>query len=57
MAAESAPIAVTDPDPDATLGYFVSAAEFERFLQLWDFLQTARYAWETPDEIAAALRK
>jgi hypothetical protein len=53
--AQSAPVMVTNQKTGVTLGYFVSAQEFEEFLRVRDLLPQARFAWEMPADLAAAL--
>jgi hypothetical protein len=55
--AQSAPVMVTNQKTGVVLGYFVSAAEFEKYLKVRDLLPTAAYAWEMPVDLAAELHK
>ena len=53
--AQSAPVKVTNQKTGVVLGYFVSAAEFEAYLEVREQLPQARFAWEMPDDLAAEL--
>jgi hypothetical protein len=53
--AQSAPVMVTNQKTGVTLGYFVSAQEFEEFLRVPDLLPQSRFAWEMPADMAEAL--
>lgn len=51
--AQSAPVQVTNQKTGVELGYFVSASEFEAYLEVREPLPQARIVWEMPDELAA----
>ena len=55
FSAQSAPVMVTNRKTGIVLGYFVSAAEFEHYLKVRDFLPRSAFAWEMPDDLAAEL--
>ena len=57
FSAQSAPVMVTNQKTGVVLGYFVSAAEFEDYLRVRDRLPKAAFAWEMPDDLAAALNE
>ena len=57
FSAQSAPVMVTNKKTGIVLGYFVSAPEFEEYLRVRDLLPKPRYAWEMPDDLAAALAR
>jgi hypothetical protein len=48
---------MTNQKTGMVLSYFVSAAEFEKYLKVRDLLPTAGYAWEMPQDIAAELHQ
>jgi len=48
---------VTNQKSGMVPGYFVSAAEFEKYLKARDLLPTAGCVWETPEDIAAELHQ
>ncbi len=53
--AQSAPVMVTNQKTGVTLGYFVSAHEFEEFLRVRELMPQARFAWEMPAVMSEAL--
>ena len=57
VAAQSAPVMVTDQKTGVVKGYFVSAQEFSEYLRLRDRLPKAGFVWDMSADMAAELEK